>query len=141
MLNLHNLGRQPRVHSTICRAPTARSSSRSRSARRAATSASRTTTACSSRSSTGCRGRPTADKLLRQGIAYAESKDFTWDVIGGRALLAKLLHRRGTPAEARADYEAARALAVGAGHSLVAEDCEQALATLQGKPARSASAS
>ncbi len=89
----------------------------------------------------GLQGTADGRQLLGQGIAYAESKEFTWDVIGGRALLAKLLHRRGTADEARAAYEAARGLAVGAGHALIAEDCEQALAILRGAPARSATAS
>jgi eukaryotic-like serine/threonine-protein kinase len=89
----------------------------------------------------GLQGTADGPKLLAQGIAYAESKDFTWDVIGGRALLAKLLHRRGTAEAARAAYEAARVLAANAGHNLIAEDCDRALASLRGSPARSASAS
>ena len=89
----------------------------------------------------GLQGTADGAKLLGQGIAYAESKDFTWDVIGGRALLAKLLHRRGTPDEARMAYEKARALAVSAGHNLIADDCDRALASLQGSSVRSASAS
>jgi tetratricopeptide (TPR) repeat protein len=89
----------------------------------------------------GLQGTADGPRLLDQGVAYAESKDFTWDVIGGRALLAKLLHRRGDTDEARLAYEKARALAVGAGHSLIADDCDQALMALQGSPACSASAS
>ena len=30
-----------------------------------------------------------------QGIRYAEANDFTWDVLGGRFLHAKLLESRG----------------------------------------------
>jgi serine/threonine protein kinase len=71
------------------------------------------------------------EKLLRQGIAYAESKDFTWDVIGGRVLLAKLLHRAGSLVDAREEYERTRALASAAGHRLVIDDCEQALQKLE----------
>jgi eukaryotic-like serine/threonine-protein kinase len=89
----------------------------------------------------GLQGTADGEKLLGQGIAYAESKDFTWDVIGGRALLAKLLHRRGTSEQARVAYEKARALAVGAGHTLIAEDCDKALAEIRGRPSQSASAS
>ncbi len=89
----------------------------------------------------GLQGTADGAKLLGQGIAYAESRDFTWDVIGGRALLAKLLHRRGTTEQAREAYEKTRALASSAGHSLIAEDCERALAELRGVPSRSASAS
>jgi serine/threonine protein kinase/tetratricopeptide (TPR) repeat protein len=69
-------------------------------------------------------------KLLRQGIAYATSKEFTWDVIGGRWLLAKLLRRLGQVEDARDEYERTRGLAQEAGHRLVADDCEIALAEL-----------
>jgi len=89
----------------------------------------------------GLQGTADGAKLLGQGIAYAESRDFTWDVIGGRALLAKLLHRCGTADDARAAYEQARALAASAGHNLIADDCDRALASLKGATARSASAS
>ncbi len=89
----------------------------------------------------GLQGTADGPTLLAQGIAYAESKDFTWDVIGGRALLAKLLHRRGQPDAAREAYEVARALASSAGHNLIADDCDKALASLRGPAARSASAS
>jgi tetratricopeptide (TPR) repeat protein len=89
----------------------------------------------------GLQGTADGPKLLDQGVAYAESREFTWDVVGGRALLAKLLHRRGDADEARLAYEKARALAVSAGHSLIADDCDQALMALQGSQARSASAS
>jgi eukaryotic-like serine/threonine-protein kinase len=89
----------------------------------------------------GLQGTADGPKLLDQGVAYAESKDFTWDVIGGRALLAKLLHRRGALDEARLAYEKARALAVAAGHGLIVDDCDQGLAALQGMASRSATAS
>jgi tetratricopeptide (TPR) repeat protein len=89
----------------------------------------------------GLQGTADGAKRLEQGIAYAESKDFTWDVVGGRALLAKLLHRRGTPEEAQVAYERAHALATSAGHKLIADDCERALSALTGAAARSASAS
>jgi hypothetical protein len=78
----------------------------------------------------GVRGAVDGEKLLREGIAYAESKDFTWDVIGGRSLLAKLLHRSGSLPSARQEYEQTRALAALAGHRLVVEDCEKALTEL-----------
>jgi serine/threonine protein kinase/tetratricopeptide (TPR) repeat protein len=70
------------------------------------------------------------EKLLRQGIAYAASKEFTWDVIGGRLLLANLLRRLGKLETAREEYEKTRGLAVEAGHRLVADDCEIALQEL-----------
>jgi hypothetical protein len=83
----------------------------------------------------GLKGTPDAARLLRQGIAYAESKDYTWDVIGGRALLARLLHRDGLLEPAGEQYEKARALAVKAGHRLVADDCEEAMGKLKGESA------
>jgi tetratricopeptide (TPR) repeat protein len=79
----------------------------------------------------GIQGTVDGEKLLRQGIAYAESKDFTWDVIGGCVLLARLLHRLGHLDAAREEYEKTKALAVGAGHRFVADDCELALKKLE----------
>ena len=80
----------------------------------------------------GIQGRVDGEKLLRQGIAYAESKDFTWDIIGGRVLLARLLHAAGALGPARDEYDKTRALALAAGHRFVAEDCDLALAKLPG---------
>ncbi len=79
----------------------------------------------------GIQGTVDGEKLLRHGIAYAVSKDFTWDVIGGRVLLANLLHRGGQLPEARDEYEKTRALAIAAGHRLVVDDCEIALGKLE----------
>jgi tetratricopeptide (TPR) repeat protein len=81
------------------------------------------------------------EKRLRQGIAYAESKEFTWDVIGGRLLLAKLLCRLDRRSEAHGEFERTRALALGAGHRLVADDCEVALENLAGRGASQVGAS
>jgi tetratricopeptide (TPR) repeat protein len=71
-----------------------------------------------------------ADKTLVQGIRYAEANDFTWDVIGGRSLLAQLLQRRGDLGGARLEYEKLRKIARDAGNALVAEDAEMALGGL-----------
>jgi serine/threonine protein kinase/tetratricopeptide (TPR) repeat protein len=79
----------------------------------------------------GIQGTVDGEKLLRHGIAYAVSKDFTWDVIGGRVLLAKLLQRGGQLEDARNEYEKTRALAIAAGHRLVVDDCEIALQRLE----------
>jgi tetratricopeptide (TPR) repeat protein len=79
----------------------------------------------------GIRGTVDGDKLLRQGIAYAESKDFTNDVVSGRRLLAKLLHRLGQVEAAREEYMKTRSVAVIAGHRIVADECDQALAKLE----------
>jgi tetratricopeptide (TPR) repeat protein len=79
----------------------------------------------------GIRGTVDGEKLLRQGIAYAEGKEFTWDVIGGRVLLANLLFREEQLDAARQEYERTRALAVTAGHRLVVDDCDIALTKLE----------
>jgi hypothetical protein len=71
-----------------------------------------------------------AEKRLQQGIRYAEANDFTWDVIGGRALYAQLLMRRGDKDAARIEFERLRVIAKDAGNTLVAEDCESALTIL-----------
>ncbi len=78
----------------------------------------------------GLQGATDAEELLRQGIAYAQVKDFTWDVIGGRGLLAKLLDRRGELEAARQEYARTRQLATAAGHRLVADECERAMQKL-----------
>ena len=78
----------------------------------------------------GIQGRVDGEKLLRQGIAYAESKDFTWDVIGGRAVLANLLQRAGKHDAALEEYQRTRELAAAAGHRLVVDDCDTALRRL-----------
>src|SRR5262249_32742639 len=78
----------------------------------------------------GVQGKGDGAALLERGIAYAESKGFTSDVIGGRALLANLLHRSGRLAEARLEYERARDAAAAAEHRLVFYECRRALATL-----------
>jgi eukaryotic-like serine/threonine-protein kinase len=73
-------------------------------------------------------GDADAEKTLVQGVRYAEANDFTWDVIGGRALLAQLMKRRGDVGGARLEYETLRKLSRDAGNALVAEDAEMALA-------------
>jgi serine/threonine protein kinase/tetratricopeptide (TPR) repeat protein len=76
------------------------------------------------------RGDAEAEKRLVQGIRYAEANDFTWDVIGGRLLLAQLLQRRGDSVAARAEFERLREIARAAGNRLVADDCDMALQAL-----------
>ena len=72
-------------------------------------------------------GDAEAEKTLVQGIRYAEANDFTWDVIGGRSLLAQLLQRRGDLGAAKLEYEKLRRISLDAGNALVAEDAEMAL--------------
>jgi hypothetical protein len=71
-----------------------------------------------------------AEKLLLQGLAYAESKHFTWEATGGRLLLAKLLVRLGRMDDAREEYLKTRALATASGHRIVIDDCDRALEQL-----------
>jgi serine/threonine protein kinase/tetratricopeptide (TPR) repeat protein len=68
-----------------------------------------------------------AERILLQGIRYAEANDFTWDVLGGRFVHAKLLAHRGHTAAARLEYEKVRDLARAAGNRLVETDCHEAL--------------
>ena len=73
----------------------------------------------------GRAGDADADRVLWQGIRYAEANEFTWDVLGGRLLLAKLLESRGL-----------RELARGAGNRLVADDCATALRDMGAPPSQ-----
>jgi hypothetical protein len=72
-------------------------------------------------------GDASAESHLHQGIRYAEANDFTWDVIGGRWLLAQLHQRRGEIDAARLEFQRLRDLARKAGNRLVADDCDAAL--------------
>jgi len=67
---------------------------------------------------------------LHLGIAYAEAHDFTWDVLTGRWLLAKLHLRKEENVAARTEYEKLRGLAKSVGNRLVEGDCEEALALI-----------
>jgi tetratricopeptide (TPR) repeat protein len=81
----------------------------------------------------GLAGQPDADKVILQGIRYAEANEFTWDVLGGRLLLAKLLEHRGESDAARLEYQKLRDLARAAGNRLVADDCVAALRAMGGQ--------
>jgi hypothetical protein len=78
----------------------------------------------------GLQGSADAEALLRQGVAYAESKHFIWDVLGGRALLARLLMRTGRLDAARTEYGKTHALASTLGHKIIVDESERALRTL-----------
>jgi eukaryotic-like serine/threonine-protein kinase len=78
----------------------------------------------------GLTGDAEAETILRQGIRYAESNDFTWDGINGRLLLAWLFHRRGTVEAARNEFDALRKIAGDVGNHLVEGDCDLALRAL-----------
>lgn len=82
----------------------------------------------------GLSGDEDAESTLLQGIRYAESNDFTWDHLGGRLLLAKLLQHRREDDEARLEFQRVKELARAAEHRLVAEDCRAALVAMGGRP-------
>lgn len=79
-------------------------------------------------------GDPEADRVLIQGIRYAEANDFTWDVLGGRQLLARLFAHRGEMDDARLEYQRLRGLAKAVGNRLVADDCLAALRAMGPTP-------
>lgn len=81
-------------------------------------------------------GESEADKVLLQGIRYAEANDFTWDVLGGRFLNAKLLDHRGDRDGARLEYQKLRDLARAAGNRLVEADCHEALLAMGSPPSQ-----
>jgi tetratricopeptide (TPR) repeat protein len=78
----------------------------------------------------GVAGDGEADKVLLQGIRYAEANEFTWDVLGGRLLYAKLLDHRGDKDGARLEFQKLRELARAAGNRLVADECASALRSM-----------
>ena len=78
----------------------------------------------------GLAGNVDAERLLRQGISYAEHHEFTWDAISGRLLFAQLLKKRDRKDEARAAFRHLRELAERAGNRLVVTDCENELVIL-----------
>src|SRR6185295_13661709 len=79
-------------------------------------------------------GDQDSEKILLQGIRYAEANDFTWDVLGGRYLHARLLEARGDMDGARLAYQKTRELARAAGNRLIADDCVSALQSMGAPP-------
>ena len=77
-----------------------------------------------------------AEKILVQGIRYAEANDFTWDVLGGRFLHAKLLESRGDMDGARLEFQKLRDLARAAGNRLIADECLTALRAMGAAPSQ-----
>jgi len=84
----------------------------------------------------GVAGDLDAERVLWQGIRYAEANEFTWDVLGGRLLLAKLLEQRGDMDASRLEYQKLRELARAAGNRLVADDCGAALKSMGAPPSQ-----
>ena len=81
-------------------------------------------------------GDQDAERVLMQGIRYAEANDFTWDVLGGRLLLARLLEHRGDLDGARLGYQKLRELARLAGNRLVGDECYEALRSMGASPSQ-----
>jgi tetratricopeptide (TPR) repeat protein len=84
----------------------------------------------------GLAGDVDAERVLLQGIRYAEANEFTWDVLGGRLLLAKLHESRSSLDAARLEYQKLRELARAAGNRLVADDCGDALRSMGAPPSQ-----
>jgi serine/threonine protein kinase/tetratricopeptide (TPR) repeat protein len=84
----------------------------------------------------GLAGDADAERVLCQGIRYAEANEFTWDVLGGRLLVAQLLERRGDMDGARLEYQKLRELARAAGNRLVVDDCATALRSMGAPPSQ-----
>lgn len=82
----------------------------------------------------GLAGDMDAERVLTQGIRYAEANEFTWDVLGGRFLLARLLEARGSQDAARLEYQKTRDLARAAGNRMIADDCATALRSMGSPP-------
>jgi tetratricopeptide (TPR) repeat protein len=80
----------------------------------------------------GLQGMPDAEKLLAQGVAFAEGRFFLSDALSGRMWLARLLRERGRLGQAAAEYDKALSLAARTGRSSVARECEKALRGLGG---------
>ncbi len=78
----------------------------------------------------GLVGNKDAERLLRQGVSYAEHHEFTWDAISGRLFLAQLLIERGRRDEGRGEFAKLRDLADRAGNRLVVTDCDNELGRL-----------
>jgi tetratricopeptide (TPR) repeat protein len=76
------------------------------------------------------KGSEPAARTLGEGLAHAELRKWTWDVLTGRYLLGKLLVERGDAAGAQRELELARQMALGAGNQLIAEDCRRELAQI-----------
>ena len=84
----------------------------------------------------GRAGDADAERVLWQGIRYAEANEFTWDVLGGRLMLAKLLELRGDTDASRLEYQKLRELARAAGNRLVADDAASALRSMGAPPSQ-----
>ena len=79
----------------------------------------------------GLTGDNQAERLLRQGIAFASAEDFTEDTLNGHWLLASLFARRGYDALAIDELEKAFSIAHETGNRRAVDDCNQLLAKIR----------
>lgn len=77
-----------------------------------------------------------AEEIILQGIRYAEANELTWDVLGGRLLLAKLREHCENLDGARLEFQRLRDLARAAGNRLVADECVNALRSMGVAPSQ-----
>jgi tetratricopeptide (TPR) repeat protein len=84
----------------------------------------------------GLAGDADAERVLLQGIRYAEANEFTWDLLGGRLLHARLVEHRGDMDGARLAFQKLRELARAAGNRLVADDSDAALRSMGSPPSQ-----
>jgi tetratricopeptide (TPR) repeat protein len=75
-------------------------------------------------------GDKEAERALVNGIALAEANAYTWDLLGGRRLLAKLHLHRGEKETARKELERVKSLANETGNGLAADEAMEALLAL-----------
>jgi len=78
----------------------------------------------------GVSGLPDAEKLLRDLIAYAESRGFSSDGREGRYLLGTLLAHKGEKPAARRELESVLAMAEAQRDQAIVEESREALAKL-----------
>jgi tetratricopeptide (TPR) repeat protein len=81
----------------------------------------------------GAAGDTKAEDILRNGIRYAETHDYTWDAVNGGALLAQLLRRRGDIESATIEFSKTRETARAVGNRLLADECDTALREIAAK--------
>ncbi|HVY45006.1 MAG TPA: hypothetical protein VHB21_03965, partial [Minicystis sp.] len=80
----------------------------------------------------GLSGDGGAEALLRDLIAYSESRGYHTDAVESRVLLGALLRKKDRRAEARRELEGALQRALAVGNRLVADDARDELSQLAG---------
>ncbi|HMR07498.1 MAG TPA: hypothetical protein PKA88_17070, partial [Polyangiaceae bacterium] len=77
------------------------------------------------------KGDRVAAETLTRSITRAETQKWTWDVITARYLLGRLLAHLGDTVAARRELTSARNLAMSADNQVLAQDCSEALRSLE----------